>query len=107
MTSTLGQPASVTVPEPATNARAGSSFTALTRRVRAVKELPGWAFVAKSGTVADARGVRVDVIAGEPFVADFPERVWATAGLLREPRRAYTATPAPGRLRDAVKPFYP
>jgi hypothetical protein len=44
----------------------------------------------------------VDVIAGEPFVADFPERVWATAGLLREPRRAYTASPAPDRLRYAV-----
>jgi fatty acid desaturase len=33
MTSTLDHPASVTVPEPATDARAGSSFTALTRRV--------------------------------------------------------------------------
>lgn len=33
MTSTLDQPAPLTVPESATNARAGSSFTALTRRV--------------------------------------------------------------------------
>ena len=33
MTSTLDQPAPVRVPESATNARAGSSFTALTRRV--------------------------------------------------------------------------
>jgi hypothetical protein len=33
MTSTLNPPASATVPDPATNARAGSSFTALTRRV--------------------------------------------------------------------------
>ena len=40
-------------------------------------------------------------------VADVPERVWATAGLLREPRRAYTATQAPDRLRHAVKRFYP
>jgi len=58
-------------------------------------------------TVADAGGLRVDVIAGVPFVADFPERVWASAGLLREPRRGYTATQAPDRLRAAVNRYYP
>ena len=40
-------------------------------------------------------------------VADVPERVWATAGLLREPRRVYTASPAPDRLQHAVKSSYP
>jgi hypothetical protein len=78
-----------------------------TRRVRAVKELTARSFVAESGTVADAGGLRVNVIAGVPFVADFPERVWATAGLLQEPRRAYTATQAPDRLRHAVNRSYP
>jgi len=46
-----------------------------TRRVRAVKELTARSFLAESGTVADAGRLRLDVIAGAPFVADFPERV--------------------------------
>jgi hypothetical protein len=55
-----------------------------------VKELADWAFVAESGTVADARGIRVDVIAGEPFVADFQEKVWATADYLESHGKFYT-----------------
>jgi hypothetical protein len=51
-----------------------------------VKELPARAFVAESEAAVGAAELSVDVIRGVPFVADFPGKVWATAGLLREPR---------------------
>jgi hypothetical protein len=36
---------------------------------------------AGSGPAAAAYGMRVEVIAGAPFLADYPDRVWATAGV--------------------------
>ena len=58
--------------------------------------------VAAPGTAAEAGGVRVEVMGGEPFRSGRPGKSLGDSGLLREPRRVYTASPAPDRLRHAV-----